>query len=672
MYKGVLFRSFIFCFFVVTVISCSRVSNHQTSVSKLDSLLNSALDSLDKNPQKTYQLISEARKIAKDSAELYVVSDYLTNYYLKLGMLDSANLLLTRIKYFIDSNQLPDSNKWLTNYNNSKGVYFSQMNYIDSALCFYSKAYQYASKIPDYKKLPDVCINVADAAIRKGRFVDGIQFYRKALLVADTLKMDDAIRFPIYFGLGQAYYSGLRNFELSDTYFKKAEKLYENRSLSEKFTFCNNRGNFYFYKQEYANALPWFLRAKQLVEPLKIDFYIQLCNCNLSDIYLHVNKLDSAKYCFEQSYNFYKNTDNTTILYYLATIRAEIALREGDTQLAGLMLKKHNIQGFIEPEILMIRYKTLEDYYLRTGNYRQAYSQLSKHTALNDSLRSERVENAIAELDARYKQDTTLLKKEVIIRTKDNELETLRTTNLLWIFLALSALLAALSGYLFYKRKRDAQNRKHIDTITKYRFQNIRNRISPHFIFNALNRQLTNEADVEKQQNTHELVKLLRKSLEMADAVAVLLTDEIEFVKGYLKIENARLSDDYEINWDIPTGFESEKWKVPAMIIQIPVENALKHALPLVTGTKKLRIELFEKFGYLNIEVVDNGTGYSPSKISATKGTGTGLKVLQTTIQLLNLKNAAKIEFSIKNLANENETGTKVTIRIPENYNFNL
>ena len=55
-----------------------------------------------------------------------------------------------------------------------------------------------------------------------------------------------------------------------------------------------------------------------------------------------------------------------------------------------------------------------------------------------------------------------------------------------------------------------------------------------------------------------------------------------------------------------------------------------------------------------------------------TRGTGTGLKVLYQTIQLLNDKNREKIRFEIKNLVNNGQTGTQVLIYIPLDYSYNL
>ena len=611
--------------------------------------------------------------MAMDSMQFYMVKVYLSQYYYAIQKPDSAFELAKKIKYYAQKNpQNIKSLELLMSAYNSMGIYYGYLNNLDSALYYYNKCYIEAIRIKNNTKLPDICINLADMYTRKGDFVNGIGLFRRALSISDSLHLEEAIKFPIYFGLGQAYFMGLRNFELSDEYFKKAELLYDHRSLSEKFTFCNNRGNFYYYKEEYAQALPWFLKAKKIVEPLKSDFYINFCNANLGDIYLHLNNLDSAQYCLDKSYEYFDATGDKTVPFYISTTQVELALKNGNKSLAKSILDKNPIINSIEPEILGIRYKTLQNYYQTIADYRNAFEIQSRAIKLNDSIRSERVKNSIAELDARYRQDTTLMNKEILIRTKDVELNSLRSIVLLWILLTITAALIALSTYLFYKRKKDKEQAKYLEVVSKYRLQNLRSRISPHFLFNVLQRQINTEREKEKYKETLELIKMLRKSLEMTDQMAVNLSDEIEFVQSYLTIESNSFDKDLHIVWDIDADLDLHQWKVPAMMLQIPVENAIKHALRSKVGEKVLKISILKSNAELNISVVDNGKGYYPESNTATVGTKSGLKVLYSIIQLLNQTNTKRLKLDIINVEDALETGTKVEITIPENYNYSM
>jgi LytS/YehU family sensor histidine kinase len=84
------------------------------------------------------------------------------------------------------------------------------------------------------------------------------------------------------------------------------------------------------------------------------------------------------------------------------------------------------------------------------------------------------------------------------------------------------------------------------------------------------------------------------------------------------------------------------------MMVQIPVENALKHGLmPLMNNDMKLKIKVSKDNNFLSIEVIDNGVGLS-GELKNSSGTGTGLKVMMQTIHFLNSAKTNKNKISFK------------------------
>lgn len=72
----------------------------------------------------------------------------------------------------------------------------------------------------------------------------------------------------------------------------------------------------------------------------------------------------------------------------------------------------------------------------------------------------------------------------------------------------------------------------------------------------------------------------------------------------------------------------------------------------------------------IRIFVTDNGKGYHPNGVSSPTSTGTGLRVLNQTLQLLNAQNRQKAVFLIQNIGTQGEMGTKVEIFIPHHYKY--
>lgn len=113
------------------------------------------------------------------------------------------------------------------------------------------------------------------------------------------------------------------------------------------------------------------------------------------------------------------------------------------------------------------------------------------------------------------------------------------------------------------------------------------------------------------------------------------------------------------------------------MMIQILVENAVKYAFQTegVNNPNKLSVSIRQTVADLIIVVEDNGVGFTPGRYSDTaKGTGSGLKVLFRTADLLNRKNQRKIKFQIDNLADLNPElhGTRALCQVPLIYNYEV
>ena len=206
--------------------------------------------------------------------------------------------------------------------------------------------------------------------------------------------------------------------------------------------------------------------------------------------------------------------------------------------------------------------------------------------------------------------------------------------------------------------------------IATLRMENIRNRVSPHFIFNILNREMGNYTD-EQVGNMRGLVKLMRRNLELTEQLCVTMAEELDFVKTYIDLERRSLGATFHPVIEIAGDVLPESVWLPSMMIQIPVENSVKHALRGKEGKRNLWIAADRREGGVCIRITDNGGGYHPE--SRNRGTGTGMKVIMQTIQILNMKNQAAIDISVHNVTlPSGETGCEVTFLLPDKYDYRI
>ena len=136
-------------------------------------------------------------------------------------------------------------------------------------------------------------------------------------------------------------------------------------------------------------------------------------------------------------------------------------------------------------------------------------------------------------------------------------------------------------------------------------------RINPHFFFNTLNTiaSLLDE-DVRKAEELLEtFADLFRYVFDAADAAPVPLRDEIDFTRGYLRIEHARFGDRLRVAWDIDR--ETLAVRVPGLILQPLIENAVGHGLASRARGGRIDVSTIVEKDMLRIDVVDNGVGLS-------------------------------------------------------------
>ena len=616
---------------------------------------------------KAFQKMEEA----KDSLVKYNYLAMTLKTYLITSQLDSAQIVIQQIHAFIErqhsSSQMADLESECFNM---KGNIFARVGNMDSAEICFRKAYELRMRGTRIEVVPDILMNLADANNRLGKLDIGAAWYRRALLMCDSLHIASTKKPPIYYGLAQVYVT-MRDFEQCDYYYNLAGESYDNMLPYEKYIYLNNRGTSYYYREDYQTAIKYFQKVIDLVEGYDdMSFELNLGRLNLGDCYLQLNMVDLAVKYINECQLFFEEMGVSTALYYIDTQKIELALLQKDFQEARRLLSESVVPPGIDPDMVHIRNKYLQQFYEETGNYKRAYHYLQRNNQLDDSIRNERVRMRTADLTLRYQQDSTLMAHRVLLQEQKNKVLVLRQTQFVVFAVAVVSILTAVFLYLYSKKKRALLLARNHRTVSTLRLENIRNRLSPHFIFNMLNREMA-ERNVEEKQELSSLVKLMRRNLELAEQLCVTLAEELDFVKTYINLERRSLGPDFHSELKIEKDVQPEQIRIPSMMIQIPVENAVKHALREKEGERNLWVSVCRRGNGICIKITDNGGGYRPD--SRNRGTGTGMKVIMQTIQILNNKNKEAIDVSVHNVSLQSgEMGCEVTFWLPDNYDYRI
>jgi two-component system sensor histidine kinase AlgZ len=155
--------------------------------------------------------------------------------------------------------------------------------------------------------------------------------------------------------------------------------------------------------------------------------------------------------------------------------------------------------------------------------------------------------------------------------------------------------------------------------------------LNPHFLFNALNgvRALIADEPVRAQDAVTQLARTLRYTLAANDDELVSMARELEMVNDYLALEALRLADRLNVVRDIAP--EAAQSRVPVMLIQTLIENAIKHGIAELKEGGTLRIEARP----VNAELIIRIVNPCPIGAQVTHPQGTGLKNSSERLRLL-------------------------------------
>lgn len=244
-----------------------------------------------------------------------------------------------------------------------------------------------------------------------------------------------------------------------------------------------------------------------------------------------------------------------------------------------------------------------------------------------------------------------------------------------WWFYLLVSLLSVGLVVLIYQfriryltRKAALQNKLTASQLTALKAQ-----MNPHFMYNALNsiQDLILQSDI-KNTNYYlsRFSSLMRKVLDASGSNEITLNDELEMLELYLELEKLRFGNDFIYTITVQKELDKDETKLPSLILQLFVENAIKHGLLHKKGEKKLVVEFLVHNNTLICTVTDNGVGRARSAEIKQRSVLThqsfATKATEKRLELINSSRQKKIKLEVIDLMEgEKALGTKVVLEIP-------
>ncbi|MBI2258896.1 MAG: histidine kinase [Flavobacteriia bacterium] len=219
-------------------------------------------------------------------------------------------------------------------------------------------------------------------------------------------------------------------------------------------------------------------------------------------------------------------------------------------------------------------------------------------------------------------------------------------------FLLLFLIISIVVFQLRSIEKKKIEEEKWKTQIGKLQIDAIHARMDPHFMFNALNTikyLLVSKKNIEAENLLNRFSLLLRKYLNYSDTNYVLVSEEIELLSLYVEIEKQRFSPSFE--FDVLCDQNLNGIKIPSMLIQPFLENAIIHGISQIKYSGKISLSFKHNENDLIIILTDNGIGINitqknVSKISAH--ISRGISLIKDKINYLKHNDGLNIEWAMK------------------------
>lgn len=641
-------------FWVLIIISLVSCNNEKTGSRKhSDKDFERVSVAVRQQKPEARAMVDSALAVARDSMTYY-------DYYFLLGNLymvnapDSALMCADRILRFAQQQEPSPRVNGIAGsaYNLRANYYYLYHQNADEVIKDNKEAYRLFMQSDLINNAPDVCANIGDAYKQVNQLPDAASWYRRALVLADSINLPKRRRISFYMGLGDIYQK-LEDYDLSEEYFAKSMDNLDSMQANMKITCLNNYGNLQFYKKDYPKALSVFQQMDSLIAELNLrgGFEDYLCRINMADVLQNLGRTKESLATLAPADSFFRAKGVGDGIYYANTIRIANALQKNDMGTVSSIIATEPKALTQDENMLDIRNRYLHDYYVKTGNTRLADYYEELHQQRRDSIENSQEHMRAKDIVARLTIDTLQLHNQLRIEEKNAVIQ----RNLLVSAVVVSIVLLialALLAWTLYLRKRNADKEQEIANL---KIATVRNSMSPHFIFNVLKHATT--LDVQDAEETiRSVIKLMHSQIDISREMFVPLRRELEFTQAYIDTAATTMGDDFSFQLIAPEGKQLDECLVPSTFVQILVENAIKHGLRGLDRPKTLTVAIDNKENMTTIEVTDNGRGFDVRNHNtrySNEGTGTGLRVILNTINYYNSRHRDAILFDIDNVIDD-------------------
>ncbi len=581
------------------------------------------------------------------------------------------------MKYFVLQAAKKDYSDGMSYAYNQLGTTFRNISDFPRAISYHEHALE-AALDADNLEFRIFSLNMLGVVYRRNDAVKtALDFNQEALELAEAIEdPSDGIKRSINVSLNSIgnIYQTLQQYDLAIGHYDRSLKLEsELGNLRGMAVNHQNKGECLEAQGKLEQAMNNYRTALYYDQRIGSESGIAICNNSIARVFIKQGNPEEALELLQETLVAAERTRDRHITSGVHTNLGWALMELGQFDRAEVSLKK-GLEESMDYELLgnaARSYALLSDLARQQGKPEEALEYYKNSREYDERVNNNLNLRYVNDMIMRY--DTEKKTNQIEILAKENEIVKLRlrrNQNTLLI----SALMLALFSLILYilYRQYQLKNEKKLLTLEQ---SMLRSQMNPHFLFNSLNSIKLYIINNEKKNAVHYLnkfSKLVRKILEASSLKEIPLAEELETVELYMNIENIRFNNEIQFGITVDKEIDTHLVKIPSLILQPFLENALWHGLSSKPGEKRIGLHVSRTNpNFINIAIADNGVGRAEAEklkqSKVLKRKSVGIDITRERLANFSKDYQNTFEVDIVDLYDENglPTGTQIMLHIP-------
>ena len=469
-------------------------------------------------------------------------------------------------------------------------------------------------------------------------------------------------------------YQMLEQYDLAIEKYKRSMPL--EKELGDKLGLAKNHKNLgecHESTGKLGPALKHFRKSLVYYEIIDSNIGKIICNYNIAHVFVHQGKINEAITILKSNLLKAISLEDYQIITTIYINLGWAYVRLGDYDAAktnlesGLVLAKtHELNAEIAEAN-----KFLSELWIKRDDYQKGMSHYKDFKKYEERITNSLNLRYVNDMILRYESEIRANQLERLAEENESVRIRLRKNKTMLVIIGISLILLIGILYILYRQSQLTAEKK----LLTLEQSMLRSQMNPHFLFNSLNSIKLYIINNEKKNAVHYLnkfSKLVRKILEASSQREISLAEELETVELYMNIENIRFSNEIIFSVHIKDDIDVHNIKIPSLILQPFLENAIWHGLSSKDGIKNIDLEVKKgKKGFIEIVITDNGVGrdaaekIKESKVLKRKSIGIDITKERLANFSRDYENYFHVDIIDKFDEQTNPVGTQIVIYIP-------